>query len=194
MSDQVWTVAVTPAQRLILLNLSHAEGQKLQGQRARSFRRFMRAFGVDAISAAASKHPRGQVSGKLATSTTPALHTITAENADYALGLGDVERHPLAEVVIGPLFDALDDLKAGRECAAPEGAPAYDPASEDWTATTPPPEPAELDVAEKIAAYLRAANETHAAELVDRGGWDKPTPAPSPPAPPAPNGESHPAS
>ncbi len=187
MSDQVWAVAVTPAQRLILLNLSHHEGQKLQGQRARFFRRFMRAFGIDTISAAAALHPKGQVSVALATSTVPALHTLTVENVDYALGLVEVERHPMAEMVIGPLFDTLDDLKAGRTYTIPNVAD-YDPATESWAAqAAAPPEP---QMPERIAAYLRAAGETHAAELVDRGGWDRPAPPPSPP----PNGETHPAS
>lgn len=186
-ADQVWTVPVTPAQRLVLLNLSTHEGQKLQGQRARCFRRFMRAFGIDAISTAAGKHPEGKVNGKLATSSTPALHTLTAENLDYALGLVEIERHPMAEMAVGPLFDVLDDLKAGREPEATD-APAYDATAEDWVQPVAPP--LETQVPERIAAYLRAAGETHAAELVDRGGWDRPVS----PSAPYPNGETHPAS
>lgn len=189
MSDQVWTVAVTPAQRLMLLNLSHAEGQKLKGQRGRAFRRFMRALGIDAIAAAADENPKGQVDAKLARSRKPARHTVTAENVDYALDLLEVERTPGIEMVIGPLFDALDDLKAGRPVEVNADVTDYDPASEDWVYTPPPPPTPEPDVAEKITAYLRAAGETTAAELVDRGGWDKPAPTLS-----ASNGEARPAS
>lgn len=193
MADQVWQVAVTPAQRFILLQLSHAEGQKVKGQRSRVYRRFNRFFGLVAILDAAEEH-KGVVSKALRISRSPALFTLTAENVDYALELAEVERNTIADRTIGPLFDALEDLKAGREPAASDhlltGAtvPPYDPAAEDWAPEPPPKAP--QPIPERIAAYLRAEGHPDAAELVDRGGWDKPAPTPN--GTPAPQGEGRP--
>jgi hypothetical protein len=165
---QVWKVAVTPAQRLTLLNLSHGEGQKLKGQQGRVFRRFCRAFGVDILVETMTEHEKLNFA-KISKARAPALHEITAENRDYALGLLEVEHHPSAETVIGPLFDVLEDIKAKpAEYVPPEGVPDYDPATEDWTPKKDDP------VEVKIVAYLKAHGEKRAAELVERGAWDTP--------------------
>lgn len=133
MSDQVFDVAVTPAQRFALVNLSHAEGQKMKGQRARFFRRFTRAFGLVPILETADDH-QGRVNVELMTSRKPAVHTLTVENIEYALGLDDSEeRVPAVERTLGPLFDALEAIRAKRPYDADlAGVPMYDPTTEDW--------------------------------------------------------------
>ncbi len=163
---QVWKVPVTPGQRLTLLNLSHGEGQKLRGQQGRVFRRFCRAFGVDLLIETMTEHDKLNFA-KISKARAPALHEITAENRDFALGLLDVEHHPSAETVIGPLFDLLEDLKAKPgEYEPPAGVPDYDRVAEDWTPV------AEKPVEVRIAEYLEKAGEKAAARLVQLGAWD----------------------
>jgi hypothetical protein len=189
--DQVWKVAVTPAQRFALVRLSHSEGQKLKGQRSRFFRRFNRAFGLVPILDQADAHAESKVNTKLVLDRTPSLFTVTAENVDYAVDLMmEVDRDPAVDRTLGSLFDVLDDLKAKRPYEEPMDVPAYDAATEDWTPEKAP-KPAR-PVEEQIAAYLRAKGERKAAELVDQGGWDQEPDAEAPAA--APNGEAHPAS
>lgn len=171
MTDQIFTVAVSPAQRLVLVNLAHDDGQKVKGQRARAYRRFLRAFGLMPILETADDHG-GKVNQTLRQSRAPALFTVTAENVDYALDLVEVERATAVDRTIGPLFDALDDLRAKRSYDPPTGALPYDPAAEDWK-PEPPAKP-ERPVAEQIAAYLRLHGHDVAAEIVDGGDWDKP--------------------
>ena len=187
MSDtQVFDVAITPAQRFALVNLSHSQGQKMKGQRARFFRRFTRAFGLVPILDAADDH-KGRVNLELMASREPAVHTLTIENIDYALGLDDSEeRAPAVERILGPLFDVLECIKAKRAYEdETAGVPMHDPTAEDWR---PAKELGAVAVEQRIADYLRAQGHGPAAELVDRGGWDKPatpangngTPAPQP--------------
>lgn len=179
MAEQVFNVAVTPAQRIVLLNLSHSEGQKLQGQRGRVFRRFIRAFAIDRLLDAANAHG-GKVSVAMASSSNPSVFTLTAENIDYALSLLDVERKPVDEMTVGPLFDVLEDVKAGRADEPPiASSKRFDPDSEDWA--PPSLTTRETPLEQRIADYLRASGETRAAELVDRGGWDKPASNGAPP-------------
>lgn len=166
--EQVSKVAVTPAQRYVLVVLSHAEGQKVKGQRSRAYRRFNRGFGLTGILDAVDDH-KGDVNQALRISRAPALFTLTAENVDYALDLVEVERATAVDRTIGPLFDVLDDIKAKRAYEDPVGVD-FDAATEDWAPQKPVP------VEEQISAYLRAKGEIHAAELVDQGGWDKPGP------------------
>jgi hypothetical protein len=185
--DQVWKVAVTPAQRFALVRLSHTQGQKVKGQRSRFFRRFNRAYGLVNILDCGDANGEGKVNIKLALDRTPALFTLTAENVDFAVDLlMEVDRDPAVDRTLGPLFDTLEDIKAKRPYEEPTDVPAYDATAEDWA-----PKPAK-PVEEQIAAYLRSKGERRAAELVDQGGWDREPEAEAPAA--APNGESHPAS
>jgi len=178
MSDQIHEVVITPAQRFALMNLAHDNGQKVQGQRGRLYRRFLRAFGITQILDTADEH-KGSLSVAMATSKKPAVFTLTDENIDYALGLQEVERAPAVERTLGSLWDALEAIKAKRPYDDDAGVPVYDPAAEDWA---PPKALAEVPVAERIADYLRAQGHLEAATLVDGGGWDRP----------APNGEASP--
>jgi hypothetical protein len=175
---QTWKIPVTPAQRFVLLQLAHGEGQKLKGQSSRVFRRFLRAFGLTAILETMDDHPvppgRPQV-GPISSSRQPALFFLTDENVEYALRLDvEQERIPAVDRTIGPLFDMLEDVKAGRYAPDEDvfALPDYDAAAENWAPAT---EADAVDVAAKqIAAHLRAAGETRAAVLVEQGGWDRP--------------------
>lgn len=128
MSDQVWKVPVSPAQRLMLLHISHADGTMVQGQEGRRFRRFLRAFGIGPISE--EMRSTGRISKDMAQNETPALFEITAENREYALKLVEAKKTPLQEVIVGPLLDLLEELKPEYE--PPAGIPDYDPAAESW--------------------------------------------------------------
>lgn len=130
MSAQVWTIPLSPAQRWVLFNLSHAEGQKVNGQEGRRYRRFLRAFGLSEI-ATIVRRTGGKVRAAGAHDERAlALHEVTAENVDYALKLAGADRTPMDEDIVGELFDLLEDLKAGRTYVAPEGLPDFDPAAE----------------------------------------------------------------
>lgn len=172
--SQTWKIPVTPAQRFVLLQLCFSNGQKLQGQQGRVFRRFMRAFKVDSIRDVLAENDN-RYDSAIHRADAPALLEITAESVDYALKLVDVEHTPVDEMVVGPLFDLLEDAKAGREVAVPEGCPDFDPALDNWEPKKAGDVSDPVDTAAKqIAAYLNAAGEARAAELVERGGWDKP--------------------
>lgn len=162
---QVFRVVLTANQRGVLLQLAHAEGQKLRGQRGRVFRRFLRAFGIQPILDVAEANG-GQFLG---TRVKPAVFTLTAENIEYAMGLFEVDRTPVQERSIGPVFDILEDLTAKRE-VEPPGAdvPEFDAAGEDWMPVKVQP------IEEKISEYLRAHGEADAADIIDRGDWDRP--------------------
>lgn len=162
---QVFKVVLTAAQRGVLLDLAHSEGQKLKGQRGRVFRRFLRAFGVQVILDVVEK-TGGQYRGG---HIKPAVFTLTAENIEYAMSLFEVDRTPVQERSIGPVFDILEDLTAKRE-VEPPGAdvPEFDAAGEDWMPVKVQP------IEEKISEYLRSHDQVAAADIIDRGDWDRP--------------------
>lgn len=170
MADQVWQIPVTPAQRWVLLNLAHDPGQKLEGQRGRVFRRFMRAFRLETIRDAL--HAHNKVAAEMVSSRTAVLFELTAENVDYALGLLDVKRAPADEMTMGPLWDLLEDAKSGKCPDVVPGAEPFNPADDNWA----PRVAVNQDdlVPDKIAAGLEEAGHTDAAQWVRRGLWDKP--------------------
>ncbi len=179
MSQQTWKIPVSPAQRFVLLQLSFDKGQKLQGQQGRAFRRFVRAFKLDRLRDVLAEN-ENRYNPALHSAHAPALLEITAESLEYALKLVEVARGPVEEMVVGPLFDLLEDAKAERAVDV-EGVPEYDEALDDWRPLGKAALSAEEVAAEKIEAALRAAGEARAADLVASGQWD----VPEPPAPPA---------
>jgi hypothetical protein len=167
-SDQKsWKIPVTPAQRWVLFNMSHADGEKVQGQAGRVLRRFMRAFGIVAISETAQQH--NGVVATMVRDTKPRLHTVTIENVESAVKLQDIAHTPAQEMVVGELLDLLEDLKRTKEYTPPEGIPDYDPAAEDWTPVKTDPIEA---AAEKIAGFVRAKGANGLADAILRGEWD----------------------
>ena len=177
LTTQTWRIPVSPAQRMVLLHLALHDGQKMQGQQGRVFRRCMRAFALDRLRDALVAH-QNRYDARIHAATTPALFEITAESLEYALKLAEVEHGPIDEMVVGPLFDALEDAKAGREVLIPEGSVAFDPSTDDWAPKGPIStlDPVEV-AAKRIEDLLRRSGEERAAELVARGQWDTPEPA-----------------
>ncbi len=154
-TKQVWLVPVTPAQRWVLLNLSHADSQKISAKESKAYRRFMRALGLSAIRDALRANRDRGVSAAMVNSDAPALFELTAETLDYVLGIAEkVDRKPVDEDIVGDLFDLLADLKADRDVEYPDCV-RYDAAAESWD---PPAEPKD-EPAEAPPAPLEAPGE-----------------------------------
>jgi len=149
-SEQSWKVPVTPAQRWALFNLAHTKSVNVKGQEGRVLRRFMRAFGLTELRAVLITEQIVN-SELMRDDTTPSLFSLTAENRDYALKLDkEVERHTSSEMLLGDLFDKLEQLRA--DWKAPEGVPDFDATKEDWT-----PQPEERrDLIDDIADRVNA--------------------------------------
>lgn len=178
---QTCRIPLSPAQRFVLLQLSFDKGQRLQGQQGRAFRRFVRAFKLDRIRDVLAAHDN-RYNPAIHNAHAPALVEITADNLDYAIKLVDVERGPVEEMVVGPLFDLLEDARADRAIAI-DGVPEFDPASDDWSPRKAPPASAPDPVeaaARRIEDMLRAMGEVNAAEMVASGRWDAPAAAGEP--------------
>jgi hypothetical protein len=175
MSEQVYTVGVSPAQRFALLNLAFGTDEQgrvrkqYQGQKGRVFRRFFRAFALDRLREVLATH-ENRYDPAVHRATEPAAFVLTIENVEFALELyEEVTKTPFDELTLGPLCDSLEDIKAKRPYAAPEGLAPFDPAADDWS-----PKGAVTDgVEQRIAEWLRNHGELTAAELVERGGWDR---------------------
>jgi hypothetical protein len=154
-----------------LLLISYDKDQKIKGQQGRVYRRFLRAFGLDGI-AAASLESGGRVNPEAPRNTTLYLHEVTIENLEYLATLADkVDRTPVQEVILGPLFDLCADIQRDKTYESPADVAAFDPAKEDWT----PPKKGDLgdDAVTKIAAYVRAAGFPDVADDIEKGTWDK---------------------
>jgi hypothetical protein len=137
LNKQVFLVPVTPAQRWVLLNVSHGDEQKLSGKDGKSYRRFMRAFGLTKIRETLRANKDTGVSSAKVNSDEPELFELTEENLEYVLTMVDkTARKPAEEDVIGDLLDLLEDIKAGREYQPPAEVAQYDATADDWS---PPP-------------------------------------------------------
>lgn len=115
MSGQVFKIAISPAQRMVLLNLSHGQAEKItDSAEGKRYRRFLRGFGIAHIAklmreynAVAAKQARDE-------KTTNSVE-VTVENVEYALKVWGASHSPLDEDIAGDLFDLLDDAKAGKD-------------------------------------------------------------------------------
>lgn len=125
---------LSPRQRWALYNHSRSRTRTIKGKEAgqagRRERRFFRALGLDLIydvmvaneDEVASDRPRN---------TTPSRFVVTDEVLDHIQTLESVERHPSMDLDLGPVFDQVADLKAGRE--APEHDCAdFEPDRDSW--------------------------------------------------------------
>jgi hypothetical protein len=183
MSDQVFEVAVSPAQRWVLLQLSHERDRVVTGQEGRKYRRFARAFALDAPLALLRK--KSGVRTEWCNDETPALFEVTAENVEYALKVIDESKLKTSgqEDVIGSLYDALDDCRIRKDgYSRPDGLiPAFD-AEKDQIAYTP------VDMPEDVGDFIMDAGDAADAGIRARARkmWaalnpDKPDPwAPAP--------------
>jgi hypothetical protein len=130
-------IAVSPAQRLGIFNLTYAEGQKYKGQEARRFRRFCRHLGLEAIAVTARRD--GKVSLQLAGDEAPRLFEVDAEDVARLARIDEeIERSGQQETVLGPLFDMAIELKAERPVDLPD-VPEHDAKAEDWRAAEEKP-------------------------------------------------------
>lgn len=116
--EQLKPLLVTPEQRWTLYNLSLSSERKVKGaeagQAGRRERRFARALGLDLIRQAL-RDSDDHVSTERIRERTPALFRVTDEIIDHLAKLAEVGRHPQVDLVLGELFDQVDDHKAGRE-------------------------------------------------------------------------------
>jgi len=126
MAAQVVTLAISPAQRWQLLDVSHAQGQTVAHEARMRYRRFMEAFGLAGISRVVRR--LGKVAHATASDEeTLELVEVTAESVEYALDtVLKGARAPIAEDILGPLIDQLEAWRAGRELEAPGGLPRFD--------------------------------------------------------------------
>ncbi len=126
---QLFTLAVSPAQRWALFANTRGAAQKYKGSAGRVYRRFVRAFSLDVIRNAAIKsvaaEGTGQVSKKQMQNREPAMFEATMEVVEFVVErVMDVEHDAATEEELGELFDRLDDIKAKRDLE-PVTAPAY---------------------------------------------------------------------
>ncbi len=136
-------IAITPAQRYHLINLLHpADGKVPDGQAGRTYRRTLRAFGVQHIGQVAREH-NGVRTAYAQDERTQHIVDVTDEAIDYLLKHGWPRSH-IQEDVLGELFDTLDNIKAGRPYDEPEGV-ALDPEKDraEWL-------PARDDISERL--------------------------------------------
>jgi len=147
MHAQSWTIEVTPAQRWILFQLAHSADQRVNGQEARRYRQFLRAFGLHAIRDTA--RTKNGVKTSRTVCDEPRLHNVTLANLDYLLRLADVERSPAQEDALGDLFDLAVSLKSGREYETPDGT-GYTSDADEWD----PPSDAKKEAFEELTAAL----------------------------------------
>lgn len=123
MSDQqVFKIALSPAQRVSLIQLSHKETAKIpNGAEGRKYRRFCKGFGIKHVGEIL-RAQEGTLAGKAVTDEkTLYLHEVTIENVEYAIKVLNEEKSAIQEDLLGDLFDTLEDLKSGREYTPPQG-------------------------------------------------------------------------
>lgn len=141
MAPQVWTLAISPAQRWQLLELSHGAGQTVAHEARQRYRRFMEAFGLERVARCVRRNGGKVLSATVNDEESLALFEVTAESVDYALDVVlRVPRSPIAEDILAPLLDQLETCKARGELAPPEGLEAFD-AKADAKLWEPAPEP-----------------------------------------------------
>jgi hypothetical protein len=135
---QIWDIPLTPAQRWGLVQLAfHNQAPQITNAAAgKKLRRALRAFGLMPIRDALRKYD-GKANSDLASSDSPALHKITAENLECVLGWSTVPRHPSVELVAGEVFDLLEQLLAAPGATYGSNVPSFETVTEDWS---PPPE------------------------------------------------------
>jgi hypothetical protein len=131
---QVYSIALSPAQRFILFQFSHDEASKIKDrEEGKRYRRWAAAFGIDVITKTARLE--GKVNGLTATDEeTLQLFDITVENAEFATKLFARELPSLFEDLCGDIMDTLEDIVRGRAPTVPD-VPQYDAAAESlkWT-------------------------------------------------------------
>ncbi|HZE50665.1 MAG TPA: hypothetical protein VE074_13940 [Jatrophihabitantaceae bacterium] len=142
-APQIWDVPITPAQRWALLQLAFSNDAPKVTDAAggKKLRRALRAFALMTIRDALRAHDN-KLSTAQAESSAPALHKITAENLECALGWAAVPRHPAIEIDAGEIFDLLEGIKTTPTYTPPDGVPVFVGSSEDWA----PPESDPLEV------------------------------------------------
>lgn len=126
MAAQVWTVAMSPAERWVLATIMLNPAVKLKTALDKGrHRRARDAFGVGHI-VAALKRNGNKISTAKANDETMLLHKITVENADYALKLIDeIEATGEQAVILDIVAERLRAAKDGTY--EPPGAPDWDP-------------------------------------------------------------------
>lgn len=122
MTNQVFRIPVSPAQRFVLFSITHEQAQ--QGQPGSGFqitspedsikyRRFNDAFALKVISKVGKKH--GSFRAAHLMDETPSMMEVTIENVEFMLSKVAVRpRNAAQDDVIGPLFDICDLVKTGK--------------------------------------------------------------------------------
>jgi len=114
MTDQVKTLALSPAQRWMFLEFAHQKDQKIpDGQEGRRYRRWTRAIGIEHVAKILREYGKIK-SSAAANEYDREIFELTAENVDYFAKLLTGPRPPLLEDVCGDVLDLIEDLRAGR--------------------------------------------------------------------------------
>ncbi len=123
---QIWDVPVSHEQRFALFQLAfHKESTIEDGAAGKSFRRMARAFGLTTIRDAFKR--QNGVPVKAITSTEMRLFKVTAENVDEVLKkLAKRKRSTGDEMVIGDLFDVLEEAQASGQREEWLAVPRFD--------------------------------------------------------------------
>lgn len=126
---QIFDVPVSHEQRFALFQLAfHREATVEDGAAGKSFRRMARAFGLTTIRDAFKR--QGSVPVKAITSPEKRLFKVTAENIDEALKLAKRKRSTGDEMVIGDLFDVLEEAQASGQREEWLAVPRFDEAED----------------------------------------------------------------
>jgi hypothetical protein len=127
---QIWDVPISHEQRFALFQLAfHREATVDDGAAGKSFRRMARAFGLSTIRDAFKR--QGAVPIKAITSSETRLFKVTAENISEVLTkLAKRKRSTGDEMVIGDLFDVLEDAQTNGQREEWLAVPRFDEAED----------------------------------------------------------------
>lgn len=135
---ETFVVLMTPEQRCMFFNFTHDEKQKVKdgGSEGRRYRRVQNALALNVIGRVGRRD--GGVSAKHALDTSPSAFLLTLENVEFIIDkYVGAERGTSIEDVLGPFFDDVEEIKAGRY-VSPTIPCAFD-ADADAKAWIPPP-------------------------------------------------------
>lgn len=125
---QVFKIALSPAQRISLIELSHKDSSKIpNGSEGRKYRRFCSAFGIKRLGTLLREQSGRANAKSVRDEKSLYLHEVTSENIEVAFKFLDGEKTPVQEDLLGDLYDLLEDLKKGGESyVAPAGIQDFD--------------------------------------------------------------------
>jgi len=130
---QIYTVDLTPRQRLLLFNLlnhnvAYLEGREIQ----KKFTRLNRALGLHVVKEAIRKNTKPDGSCTIYVGDTRSAFTLTHENVSFLLDVAmeKVSLSPEQLQILDPFFESLENARQGLAVAKAEG-PVWDEATDE---------------------------------------------------------------